>query len=46
MELEGLSASMKTRSKGTSGWSCAKDSTAGPSKMVAWLSTPAALKLS
>ena len=46
MELEALSASMKTRSKASSGLSFANDSAAGPITMVTWLSTPAAFKFS
>ena len=46
MELEALSASMKTRSKGSSELSFANDTAAGPIMMVTWLSTPAALKFS
>ena len=46
MELEALSASMKTRSKGSSGLNFVNDSAAGPITMVTWLSTPAAFKFS
>ena len=37
MELEALSASLKTRSKGSSGQNFTNDSAAGPIMMVTWL---------
>jgi hypothetical protein len=46
MVLEDLSASMKTRSKESSGPNFANDSAAGPTMMLTWLSTPAVFKFS
>ena len=46
MALEALSASMKTRSKGSSELSFVNESAARPMTMVTFLSTPAAFKFS